>query len=228
MKLIIFDLDETIVEFHKIHNKVTELVFKKIYNVKAHLNELDFTGKTIQKNLYDLAILKKISKNEIKRKNSATIKTYENLFLSLMPKNVKPHILPGTEILIKELKKDKNNILAVLTGSSEKITKKILHSASLLKYFSFIVTGEYEKNRKKLAKYLLEKVKNKYKIEKTFMIGDSIRDIEAGKAVNAFTIAVLTGFHSKEQLKKSGVDCIFKNLNDKKIINIINKHQIKS
>ena len=46
------------------------------------------------------------------------------------------------------------------------------------------------------------------------VIGDSPRDVEAGKELNTVTIAVATGFYSQEVLKESNPDFIFKDLSD--------------
>lgn len=220
-KLIIFDLDQTIIELHKFHNKATMLTFKKIFGVKAWLTEIDFAGKTIEKDLEDLAVLKKIPSEIIKKKLPKAIKIYGKIFLSIMPKNIKRDVLPGAENIIKKLYKDKNNIIVLVTGDERVIAEKVLSKAHLLKYFRFIVTGEKTRSRIKLTRYAIKKAKAHAKIRKVIIIGDSIHEIEAAKATNSQVISVLTGFHSKAQLKKAGAKHIFKNLKDKRILNLI-------
>ena len=46
------------------------------------------------------------------------------------------------------------------------------------------------------------------------IIGDSLRDIECGKLFNALTIAVATGFHSRDQLLAASPDYLFMDLRD--------------
>jgi len=222
MKLIIFDLDQTLIELFKFQNKAYEIAFKKIFNVKAGLDEIDFAGKTLHRVFEELALFKGIEKNEVEKKLNTGMKTLENSFVSVLPKNTTPYLLPGAKNLILELNKNKNNILALVTGNSKKMAREILSRASLLKYFRIIATGEHEKIRAKLVRHVLNQIKKKNKIGKIIVVGDSIRDVESGKAVKATTIAVLTGFHSRTQLKKAGADYILKNLKDKRIIKIIN------
>lgn len=220
MKLIIFDLDQTIVELFKYHNKATELTFKKVFNIKAKLDEIDFPGQTIEKNLEALAILKRIKNGEIRKKLPKAIYAYSKIFVSIMPKNIKKDILPGVYDIIKKLSRNKGNKLVIVTGDSKLITQAILKKAGLLKYFAFMVTGEREMNRVILTKQAIRKAK----IKNVIIIGDSIHEVEAGKAVKALTISVLTGFHSKEELKKAGSRDIFKNLDDKRIIKLIEEY----
>lgn len=226
MKLIIFDLDQTIVELFDFHNVATTKTFEQVFGFKAKLDEIDFAGKTLRQNLEELAKLKGISKQEIARKLPVTIKIYERNFIAILPKNIQKAVLPGVAALVKKLYKDKNNILVIVTGDSRVIANIVLEKAKLLHYFSSIITGERARSRIELAKQALQKAKKKAakrKIDKIIVVGDSIRDIESGKAIGATTIAVLTGFHSKAQLKKAGAGYIFKNLADKKILKIINK-----
>jgi phosphoglycolate phosphatase len=54
------------------------------------------------------------------------------------------------------------------------------------------------------------------------IIGDSIRDVECGRLFGALTIAVATGFHSKEELLKAEPDYPFDNLkNYRKVLKAI-------
>jgi phosphoglycolate phosphatase-like HAD superfamily hydrolase len=221
MKLIIFDLDQTIIELHKFHNKATMLIFKKVFGIVAWLTEIDFAGKTIEKDLEDLAILKKIPQKTIKKRLPEAIRLYGKIFISIMPKSMRAHVLPGAENLIQTLKKDKKNILVLVTGDERVIAEKVLSKAHLLKYFRFIITGEKTRSRTKLTRQAIKKAKAHAKIEKVFIIGDSIHEIESAKATNSQVISVLTGFHSKAQLKKAGARNIFRNLKDKRILKLL-------
>jgi len=46
------------------------------------------------------------------------------------------------------------------------------------------------------------------------IIGDSLRDIDCGKQLQALTIAVATGFNSEEELSKRKPDYLFKSLKE--------------
>ena len=53
--------------------------------------------------------------------------------------------------------------------------------------------------------------------ENIFVIGDTVHDIQAGKAVGAATIAVATGKTSAEVLAGAGPDLIVKTLEDPRV-----------
>ena len=50
MKLIIFDLDQTLVDFLSVHDEVTRRLFKTLFNVDVRLSEIDFAGKSLNDN----------------------------------------------------------------------------------------------------------------------------------------------------------------------------------
>jgi beta-phosphoglucomutase-like phosphatase (HAD superfamily) len=60
MKLVIFDLDQTLVDFLSVHNEVTRRLFKRFFNVAIRLTEIDFTGKSLTENFSELVRLKNI------------------------------------------------------------------------------------------------------------------------------------------------------------------------
>lgn len=229
MKLIVFDLDQTIVDIFRFHNETTKKTFKQVFGVKAGMDEVDYVGKTLKRVLMELAVLKGIKKNERERQIPKIIKRYSKNFILILPKNMKKFLLPGAYSLIKKLSRDKNNFLIILTGDAEIITKTVLRKAGILKNFHFLITGEHAKSRIKLIKMALKKAHKEAKqkrFDKVIVIGDSTHDVKAGKAIGALTITVLTGHDSKSKLKKEGADYIFKNLTDKKIIQIIKKCNI--
>lgn len=69
MKLVIFDLDQTLVDFLSIHDEVTRELFKKSFGVDVRLSEIDFSGKSLTDNFGELARLKKTSKEVFRKKS---------------------------------------------------------------------------------------------------------------------------------------------------------------
>jgi histidinol-phosphate phosphatase family protein len=65
---------------------------------------------------------------------------------------------------------------------------------------------------------MILKARAKYKIElsESYMVGDTINDIQTGKAANCRTVLVLTGYGKKEKKKIGAIapDMIFKNLKE--------------
>jgi phosphoglycolate phosphatase-like HAD superfamily hydrolase len=217
MKLVIFDLDQTLVDFISIHDEVTRKLFQQHFKVDARLTEIDFAGRSLTENFSQLARLKNIQEDKVKENMQRLLDDYDRSFIENFPTNPSAHILPGAEKLLKQLS-ETENLIVLYTGDSPEIVNKVLISTGLSKYFAFSVYGTEVKTRVDMVKLAIEKAESltghSYRDKNVVIIGDSIRDIQCGKEVNALTIAVATGFHSEAELLSENPDHLFKSLSD--------------
>lgn len=226
-KFIIFDLDDTLVNFMEHYNVAFSETFKEIFGIDSKLDEIDFAGKTIPNIIKELGELKGIEQKLIeKRLDNALDCITDKFFKSVSEiKNADKYLLPGANELLKELV-NLGFVIGLMTGSTSKIASKILQITDLLKYFDILTFGEEAKDRDGLLRKSLEKAEKKFGIEFTkesvIIIGDSIRDIECGKKISALVIVVATGYHSYDVLKGHNPDYIFNSLrNYKELVEII-------
>jgi phosphoglycolate phosphatase len=225
MKLVIFDLDQTLVDLISVHDAAIQELFKSYFGVDASLREIDFAGKSLTENMAELARLKGIVHSEFTNKSKFLIERYEKIFQAKIPPTASNYILPGVKSLLDELSKT-CNLVVLYTGDSPGVTQRILEATGLDKYFKFSVYGTEAKSRVDMARLAIKKAEQltgaRFKGNDVVIVGDSVRDVECGKQINALTIAVATGFHSKEELLSKKPDYLFKNLeNYWKVLNII-------
>lgn len=225
MKLIIFDLDQTLVDSISIHDAAIRELFNIHFGVGAHLHEIDFAGKSLTENLAELARLKGISGDEFAVKSRQILESYEKIFQTKIPPTASDYILPGVKPLLEELSKT-SNLVVLYTGDSPGVTQSILNATGLSKYFKFSVYGTEANSRLQLAQMAIKKAEQltgvSFAGKDIVIIGDSVRDVECGTKLNALTIAVATGFHSEEQLASKKPDYLLKNLEDYwKVLRII-------
>ncbi|HYF96663.1 MAG TPA: HAD hydrolase-like protein [Patescibacteria group bacterium] len=105
--------------------------------------------------------------------------------------------------VIKELSKDKD--VYILSSNDNKTVKKILKNNKLDAKVT-ILTASSLFGKDKALKRLLKK--HKYSANKSWMIGDEARDIEAGKKARMKTIGVTWGLQGREGIKRSDPDHI--------------------
>lgn len=211
-KLILFDIDNTLVRVFSFHEKAFQKVFKKEFNIKASLLDIDPEGK-----LY-IDIFKEVSKvHGIKlsdKKARKMIEAHGKIFVKILPKKLDKYILPGVKKLVKEL--NKKYTLGVITGNNKKLGEAILKRTSLYKYFKVKgYSGNKVKTRTELVKKVLGKTKN------AVIIGDSVNDIKSAKENNVKVIAVNTGFQPMSKLLKQKPNLLVKTLEDKKVLDFI-------
>ncbi len=228
MKLVIFDLDHTLVDLISIHDEATRELFKKFFGVDARLTEIDFAGKSLVDNFGKLAQLKKIPEEIFRKESHQLLENYETIFIEKLPKGQSKYILPGAKELLRKLPKTRH-MIALCRGNSPAIVSSLLRVTNLDKYFKFCLSGGTEvAARADMVRLAIEKAKKltgqEFRDRKVVVIGDSIRDIECGKLFNALTIAVATGFHSQDQLSAAGPDFLFASLKDyRKVLKAIDQ-----
>jgi len=217
MKLVIFDLDQTLVDLISVHDATVKELFKNHFGVDASLREIDFAGKSLTENMAELARLKGIVRSKFTEKSKSLLESYEKIFQAKIPPTALNHILPGVTSLLEELSKT-GNFVVLYTGDSPGVTQRVLEVTCLGKYFKFSVYGTEANSRIDMARLAIKKADQltgaRFEGKDVVIIGDSIRDVECGKKLNALTIAVATGFHSEEELISRRPDYMFKDLKD--------------
>lgn len=227
MKLIIFDLDQTLVDFIQVHDEVTQRLFKRFFNVETRLTEINFAGKSLTENFSELARLNNIPEAIFRKRSQKLLESYETTFGKSLPRDATKYILPGVRELLSDLSKT-DHIIALYTGDSPGIVNSVFRVTDLGKYFKFCLYGTETKTRADMVRLAVNKAKKitgrDFRNKEIVIIGDSIRDIECGKLFNALTIAVATGFHSWVQLSAAGPDYLFPNLKDhRKVLRAIDQ-----
>jgi phosphoglycolate phosphatase-like HAD superfamily hydrolase len=140
--------------------------------------------------------------------------TYQKYLDEIVDKGTRPTILPGSEITLSLLK-ERNKKVALLSSHPTENLEKEIDEYSLRKYFDFVVGGVSDK----IAN--LQNICDKLTIPPMYSayVGDMIADVIAAKALGITSIAITTGYHSKEVLEKEGPDYLIEDIS--KIVEII-------
>ena len=207
------------------HDKTAQRLFKKFFGVDARLTEIDFSGKSLVENFNELARLKGIPADAVAGKRGQMLEAYEAAFGESLPRDATQYILPGVRDLLGKLSKT-DHIVVLYTGDSRQIVHLVLRATGLGKYFKFCFYGTEVEKRTDMVRLAVDRAKQSarqdFKNKDIVIIGDSVRDIECGRAFGAVVVAVATGAHSQEELLKAGADYVFDNLKDyRKVLTII-------
>ena len=109
--------------------------------------------------------------------------------------------------------RQRNFPLGICTSNSGESAKKALESQGLMEYFKAVVGRSSEFRMKPYPDQLLECLKlMDVNPAKAVMIGDSHKDILAGKAAGCYTIAIPIYFTRMEQMKEAQPDNIIESL----------------
>ena len=213
-KLVLFDIDGTLI---KINNKQRKLsfsyAFKKVYGVDTDIDIIDHAGKTDKKIIMEVLKKEGLDEKNIRLKIDEVMKEITTFFERNISED-KFCLLDGVQALLKELSKN-NILLGLVTGNLEPIARAKLKNVNLNNYFQLGGFGSDAEDRVNLVKIAIKRAENNFSFKfnkNVFLIGDTPRDIQAGKEAGVKTIAVSTGSYSGQELKAENPDFLFKDL----------------
>jgi len=189
-RLIIFDLDGTLVDAYKAIEKSFNYTMKNLgYPRKNSLIIRRAVG------WGDENLLKPFLKREdLKR----AIYIYRKNHTKSLPRYSR--LLPGVKKVLSYLK-DKGYKLAIASNRPTRFTKLLINHLNIERYLDFVLCADRLKNIKPHPGILIKIIK-RLAVSRlnTLYVGDMVIDIQAGKNAKIDTIAVLTGSHSKKKL----------------------------
>lgn len=228
MKLILFDIDKTLIKEMVLKENPWKLAFEKVYGLdnSTGLDEVDTHGKThkglaiegLKKhNVPDVIINEKLDLflNELER-------VYE-----IVLKEGEVYLFDKIEILLKTLT-SKGFHLGLVTGNTRNIAFNKLEKAGINGFFEVGGFGEDSVTRDDLVEIALSRAKShfgtEFSKENVFVIGDTPLDVTSAKKHSLKTIGVATGVYSKTDLQDAGADYVLDDLeNVGEIVKIISE-----
>lgn len=217
MKLIVFDMDQTLVNFVPVQAEAVRQTFVRFFNVEANLHEIDWDGKGMMDTFAELARVNNVPEDLYQLNKWQVREGYIDAFVSNFPLNAADCILPGIGELLHALSKA-DNVLVLYTFASRQIVDKVLEGTGLGRFFAFCFYGTEVGKRSDMVGLAIEKAAKLtgqlFQDGDVVIIGDSLADIDAGKPFNALNIGVATGYRTEDVLAKAGADFVFKDLGD--------------
>ena len=222
-KLVLFDVDKTLVKSTKGHPNAFRSAIKEVYGVDANIDSINYEGMTDQQIILEVLLKKGLSEDDIKLKLQECMNLMSEHFSQAIGKEeIRP--MAGVRELLDELNKH-HLIMGLVTGNVEKIARIKLSRAGLEKYFKVGGFGSDHINRAELVKLAIKEAKEKFKLPDgkiVFVIGDTPKDIKAAVEGGAIAVGVATGIHTKEELNEAGAHAVLKNLQDKnKVLEVL-------
>lgn len=216
IKLIIFDLDGTLVDSSiDITNAINYAI--RPYGIKPLTvkETISFVGEGITR------LMEKVVER------SQTKEIDKNILVDRFLSYYSEHLIDNTIVYpkVKEtLEKLEGYKKAVISNKRESLSIRLLNDLGLLRYFDLVVGSDTTPERKPSPVPIIYALSKLGIVpEETIIVGDSNFDVEAGRAAGIKTVAVTYGYRSLELLK--GADCIIDRFD--KLILCIEKLAVK-
>ncbi len=216
-KLLLFDLDWTLIYTGGAGVRALNKAFEQLFAIKDAMKIVSPDGKT------DPAICREMIKVHLKREPQKgelelLCQGYLKHLAHEVPQSPGYRVLPGVPTLLEELSSLPSVLMGLGTGNLEEGARIKLVRADLMKYFRFGGYGSDSEERPEVLRTAVRRGETiagrSFGPREVVVIGDNIRDVQAGQAIGALTLAVASGPMSIEDLAASKPDHLFKDLSD--------------
>jgi phosphoglycolate phosphatase len=205
VKGILFDLDGTILDTSEAYVEAAKIAFQATgqpYPATARILE-------IPKRLEQKMPITDIVTVEPQKFLDVFLKT----FYAIAPTKTKP--MPNITVVLEALSKKAKLAVITMRFMPKKVIQQELKQHGLDHYFSHIVTA-LDTRKPKPSPEALVQASGAMAVQMCdcAIVGDSIVDVQAGKAAGAKTVAVLSGLYSRAELSEADPDFIIADISE--------------
>lgn len=217
MRLVLFDIDGTLVSDHGASRGAFGEALAEVYAYDRDLAVYDFSGRTDPQIAYMVLRDAGIPDETIAER----LPRLWEVYLAALARNATPgrvRVLAGIPELVATLAEHDGVTLALLTGNIEPGARLKLSGPALNDYFPFGAFGSDSAKRDELPPIAVRRVSELYGHaiagQDIVIIGDSIYDVRCGVPYGATTIAVASGKTPADRLRAESPTHFFESCAD--------------
>ncbi len=218
MRLILFDIDGTLIDSGGAGVRALDLAMKDLFSIENAFQGITMAGRT------DTQIIRDgLRKHHLPEDNmiGAVIRAYLR-FLSREIQNDRKHVKPGIHEILAGLQAWGSVSTGLLTGNLEKGARIKLEPFGLNEYFASGAFGSDDEDRNNLLPIAVNRFEKlsliQIDIRECIIVGDTPRDVECAHIHGAICIGVATGPYSYDALVDAGADHVVNDLTDQRSI----------
>jgi len=215
MKLILFDIDETLLYSGGAGRRAMTRSFAEIFGVDDGFKGMSMSGKT------DPAILREALGNWGIIWDEDKVEAFKQRYFELLTEEIErpnpdKRLMPGVRELLERLTAHRDMAVGLLTGNWRRGGYIKLGHFGIDHFFPFGAFGDDSEAREKLLPFALERARRLgiEEIETIWVVGDTPNDVHCATPHGACTLAVATGTSSGEELTRAGATVVLPSLED--------------
>jgi phosphoglycolate phosphatase-like HAD superfamily hydrolase len=218
-RLILFDVDGTLVLTGGAGSRAMTLAFRDIFGVDEAFAGVPMPGRTDQLILADALERAGVTSeaSAIEGFRSRYLEHLAEQIVTPAPGKFKG-VLPGVQALLGTLSRRQDVFLALLTGNYSDAARVKLEHFDLWRYFGCGAFGEDASERNALVPIAVSRARGcglpELPPQRIVVIGDTPLDVACAHAAGARAIAVANGLSDLETLRRAGADAVFEDLSD--------------
>jgi phosphoglycolate phosphatase-like HAD superfamily hydrolase len=217
MKLVLFDIDGTLLTSGFAGVDAMHLAFADLYQIADGFAGISMSGKTDRAILEEAFILHRLAISE-----DAHALFYDQYIQYLRRTLCEPgrpqRLMPGIPQILEALAGQADIIVGLMTGNYAIAAQLKLEAFGIWQYFRVGAYGSDAADRNVLVPIAQERTRtllgHDVPPQRIFVIGDTPRDIACARAHNAWAIAVATGNYTLDELQKHQPDYCLSDMSD--------------
>lgn len=228
-KVVLFDLDGTLVKAGGAGRLALNRAVERLYGLKDVCFKFSLAGRMDRDN-FELAF--KAARG--RRPTARERRGLEAAYLRRLPLEVRRAVrekryakIPGISKLIEKLSRRPEVLVGLGTGNMERGARIKLRPSGLLRYFAFGGYGSDGRSRVHMLRVAVRRAKAILRARmpaggpiapgSVFVIGDTPRDVRAGKKAGYRTGAVTRGFGEPEALRRARPELLAPDFRDRRL-----------
>jgi phosphoglycolate phosphatase-like HAD superfamily hydrolase len=214
-RLFLFDIDGTLITSGGAGEGALIDAMKERFKVNEDFSGIVLAGGT------DRAIARDLLRKNGLSDSPENIASLLESYLQSLSERISKHdgrVLPGIVPLLNLMHQREDAVLGLLTGNVQRGAEIKLRHFEVWDFFEFGAFADDHLDRNELGNFArvraAERHGEEFPPDRIFVIGDTPRDIECGRAIGARTVAIATGQYSCADLESHGPDFLFDDLSD--------------
>lgn len=215
MHICLFDIDGTLIHTQGAGTAALKTGLRSAFGIEQPTDQIVIHGRT------DRGITRDLFQFHGIEDRPEHWERFRDAYLHALPESLASRagiVLPGIVELLDLLAERDDIVLGLLTGNTRKGARIKLAHFGLENYFDFGGFGDDHIERDDVAREALAVAESRLgapvDLSRVWVIGDTPKDVSCGRAINARTIAVATGNHTREVLAAAAPDFLAADFSD--------------
>jgi len=211
---VLFDVDGCLISTGGAGAKAWRHAFERLHGIPADIGQYTEAGMT-DPDVGRQTFVRVIGRDPTETEMGRLLGAYLERLSEEVEQSVGYRVMPGVEALLPHLV-DLGMMLGLVSGALEAATHIKLGRARLNRFFTFGGYGSDSADRAELTRLAIERcgILHGHAPDpvRMLVVGDTPRDVDAGRAVGAVTVGVATGKYTVTQLEAAGADYVLPTL----------------
>lgn len=211
---VLFDVDGCLISTGGAGTKAWRHAFERLHGIPADIGQFTEAGMTdpdVGRQTFVRVLGREPTETEVGRLLGA----YLERLVEEVDQSAGYRVMPGVEVLLPRLI-DGGLLLGIVSGALETAAHIKLERARLNRFFSFGGFGSDSADRGELTRLAIKRCGHLHghalNPARVLVVGDTPRDVAAGRVAGAVTVGVATGKYTVPQLEAAGADFVLATL----------------